>query len=84
MDAWIFAPILPILGFSAVRMTDIRTRHPKKTRKWMDGSSGIKNMDGHGLHLGILWPLLHGTALGLDYRDWYHLWTPQAGFGVDY
>ena len=40
-DARIFAPILPILGISAVRMTDIRTRHPKKTRKWTDGPGSI-------------------------------------------
>ena len=30
MDARIFALILPILGILAVRMMDIRTRHPKK------------------------------------------------------
>ena len=41
-DAWIFAPILPILVILAVCMMDIRTRHPKKTRKRMDGPSDIK------------------------------------------
>ena len=55
MNARIFASILPILGILAVRMTDIGTRHPKKTRKRTDGPGGIKkNTDGHGLHLGIL------------------------------
>ena len=41
-DARIFALILPILGILAVRMIDIRTRHPKNLRKQTDGPSGIK------------------------------------------
>ena len=64
MDARIFALILPILGIPAVRMTDIRTRHPKKTRKRTDGPSGIKKTtDGHGQHLGIPWPSLVRTSV---------------------
>ena len=43
MDARIFALILPIFGFLAVRMMDIRTRHLKKIWKWTDRSGGIKN-----------------------------------------
>ena len=61
MDARIFAPILPILGIPPVRMTDIRTRQPKKTRKRTDGPGSIKKTtDGNGLHLGIPWPSLVG------------------------
>ena len=40
-------------------MTDIRTRHPKKTRKRTDRPGGIKKTtDGQEQHLGIPWPSL--------------------------
>ena len=42
MDAQSSALNLPNSRFSAVRVMDIWTRHPKITRTFMDGSGGIK------------------------------------------
>ena len=53
-------------------MTDIRTRHLKKTRKRTDGPGSIKKItDGNGLHLGIPWPSLHLTnQASVNSRIW--------------
>ena len=80
MDARIFVPILPILGILAVRMMDIRTRHPKKTIE-MDGrtqtafrnSVAISNPSNNGGHPHQGWvpPTLSQTQ--------HHLWTRPEG-----
>ena len=53
-----------------IRMTDIRTRHPKKIRKRTDGPGSIKkSTDGHELDLGIPWPPLFGGVLGAQHTE---------------